>query len=148
MEFLDGQKIDERGTAHNVDLFLTKDLEKALRFSGESRDGISSPQWSFEPSGGGYGNSQERRVGKVVTASNMVKAIADTIRNCDELNSKILFQCYIDEMKDWQVATKLGYTKEHFSRQIKRSALVEFADRYEVYGRFYHVYEDLHVYLA
>ncbi len=138
--------IDEEATTSKVSEFLTVDFEQALRLSGESRDGISSPQWSFEPSGGGYGNSQERRMERVVIAGNVVKATVETIRSCSAINSKVLTDLYLNSLSEWQVASKLGYTPEHFSRKVKPSALFEFADRYEVYSTMRNCYEDLHVY--
>ncbi|MCQ2570381.1 MAG: hypothetical protein MJ139_05770 [Limosilactobacillus sp.] len=138
--------INESETIRQVNEFLTTEFEQALRLSGESRDGISSPQWSFEPSGGGYGNSQERRMERVVIAGNVVKATVETIRSCSATNSKVLIDLYLNSLSEWQVASKLGYTPEHFSRKVKPSALFEFADRYEVYSTMRNCYEDLHVY--
>lgn len=136
-------EIDPKGTGARVDSYLKHDFERYLRLSGKHRTDISSPSLSGMPGGGSSGNSQENKLIEGAYASQVVEAIAATIRNCSDYDERkpykqILIDYYIRGLQNFKIAQKIGYSERQFDHK-KQMALCEFADRFEYWKIVYHV---------
>lgn len=125
-------------TAKNVRKFFDTKFQKYLNFSGKHRTDLSSPL--LDPTGvSSHGvNHQENKEIISTDAGNCVKAINDAIIDCSNSGSKpyasILYYCYIEELFDWQISQKLGYSKTRYLK-LKKEALIEFAERLEYWKK-------------
>lgn len=136
--------IDLSETARVTRLFLEHDFQHCIQLLGADKMSLKSPQWSFEPKSPSAGNHQEKAVINQIASENVVNCIVTTIRNCASSPKKpsqqILSGLYIDSLSNWDLAEKLGYEHAQFMR-LKKSALCEFADRFEHWKIIYNLAE-------
>ena len=125
-----GLGIDYNETAKNARKFLSKGINKYLYKAGMHRNQLKSPTLNLAGSGSSGGNHADDKIINGMEASRMCRCIKDTLDNCEPLTYQIISAVYLDDLKDWQMADKLSYSPSQY-QNIKRTALCEFAERFE-----------------
>lgn len=124
---------DREKTARNVRRFFNRRLDWYLSQCGSNRTDLKSPTLSLAGGGSPIGNAAENKIINGMIAGVVCQCIATAIQNCShrakQPSYSILVGCYLDELKDWQVATQCGFAKTRF-QEVKKEALCEFAERF------------------
>ncbi len=151
--------IDQKATANRVRHFLDFNFEHYLNFAGLNASDLSviddshlsSPKMDASGvSAHGGINHTEQSFNRIIEAENACKAIYRTIKNCRNGErtpyQTILVENYLHYRPDITVQAMLGYSSSRYD-VLKRRALCEFADRFDVWKFRYGVeyLEDLHV---
>ena len=142
-----GLGIDYNETAKNARKFLSKGINKYLYKAGMHRNQLKSPTLNLAGSGSSGGNHAEDKIINGMEATRMCHCIKDTLDNCEPLTYQIISAVYLDELKDWQMADKLCYSSSQY-QNIKRTALCEFAERFEGFETRYAFDRNDYVYLV
>ena len=142
-----GLGIDSKETAANVRRFWTHGINRYLYQAGLHRNQLKSPTLSLAGGGGTNGNHAEDRLISGMQAQRMCDCIRDTLENCEPLTYQIISAVYLEGLKDWQMADKLSYSPSQY-QNIKRTALCEFAERFEGFETRYAFDRNDYVYLV
>ena len=142
-----GLGIDYNETAKNARKFLSKGINKYLYKAGMHRNQLKSPTLNLAGSGSSGGNHAEDKIINGMEATRMCHCIKDTLENCEPLTYRIIVAVYIEDIKDWQMADKLCYSPSQY-QNIKRTALCEFAERFEGFETRYSFDHNDYVYLV
>nr|WP_302426969.1 ArpU family phage packaging/lysis transcriptional regulator [Limosilactobacillus mucosae] len=142
-----GLGIDYNETAKNARKFLSKGINKYLYKAGMHRNQLKSPTLNLASSGSSGGNHAEDKIINGMEASRMCRCIKDTLDNCEPLTYQIISAVYLEGLKDWQMADKLSYSPSQY-QNIKRTALCEFAERFEGFESRYSFDRNDYVYLV
>lgn len=142
-----GLGIDYNTTAANARRFLSKGINRYLYQAGMHRNQLKSPTMSLTGGSHGGGNHTEDQIIKGMEATRMCHCIKDTLENCEPLTYQIISAVYLDGLKDWQMADKLSYSPSQY-QNIKRTALCEFAERFEGFETRYAFDRNDYVYLV
>ena len=125
-----GLGIDYNETAKNARKFLSKGINKYLYKAGMHRNQLKSPTLNLAGGGLSGGNHAEDKIINGMESIRMCRCIKDTLENCEPLTYQIISAVYLEGLKDWQMADKLSYSPSQY-QNIKRTALCEFAERFE-----------------
>lgn len=126
-------QIDERRTINNAKKFLKNTFPQWVLQSGLSTSDIQSPTISDMPSSAPVGNSNERKVLKMIERQDDVKAVLKSINAPSRFERMILREVFLNHMPDWKVANKIGYSIAR-EQSLKKHALLNFAYAMEAYG--------------
>lgn len=138
-----GVGIDQRATARKVRIFLKYTFSDYLIKAGYHRTDLTSPQLDVAGiSAHGGSNSAESKMMRIFDMQNRCKAVYHAISCCKDSSKQpfrtILKSLYIDELEDWQVADKIGYSDSRYD-DLKRYALCQFADAIDTWKTLYEV---------
>ena len=151
LSFLKNTKIDITKTAQNVKDFFEHDFDHYLNLSGKHRSDLSSPQMDITGITAHNGvNHQDESMAVNIDADNCVLAVDHTISSCSNSGDKpygtILYLSYIKNISNYAIAQRLGYQTTRYY-ELKNRALVEFAERMELYRKRDHTsIEDLRIF--
>ena len=124
---------DRDATARNVRRFFNRRLDWYLSQCGSNRTDLKSPTLSLAGGGGTHSNHAEDKIINSMIAGVVCRCIATAVQNCShrakQPSYEILVGCYLDERKDWEVASQCGFAKTRF-QEVKKEALCEFAERF------------------
>lgn len=133
-------EIDEQETAARVRTFFNRDMPRLLNRAGRPIADLTSPRLDATGTGGGgYGNSQERKLishlDAVDTYNRVVDAVAETVslmRDSETyyFHRTLLVDCYIKREREQAEMVKLGMAETPI-RLHKRAACVEFAELFD-----------------
>lgn len=139
--FLNIPIVDQIETAENVLYFLKQHYEKQLRvYQSTNMANLQSPSISDMPKGSIYGNSNEEKMTKFLSA----KMIVDGFNHTLEVGSyelKIVCQNVLGKITANEAMERLYLERTRYY-EVKRRALNEFADIFEMQTGC----PDLHVY--
>lgn len=140
-------ELDVKETLKNVSDFLTNDLERLLLMSGRNLTDLKSPQLSFAPSHSTGNNVNEDNLIRGLDAGAMVDAVNDTIHHCTPVSELILIELFIKH-KSWIQVQPMVYSEHTKFSQLRKRALLEFADSFDKWQRFHNCKPiiDLHAY--
>lgn len=131
-------KIDKTQTAEAVKNFFADDFNHYLNLANKHLSDISSPILDPNNVGGHDGrNHQDERMVVNLDAQNCVKAVNHTISSCSYPSNTILYLYFIKKMSNDNIAKRLGYQSTRFI-EIKKEALVEFAERLDYWRQIDH----------
>ncbi len=131
-------KIDKTQTAEAVKNFFADDFNHYLNLANKHLSDISSPTLDPNNVGGHDGrNHQDERMVVNLDAQNCVKAVNHTISSCSYPSNTILYLYFIKKMPNDNIAKRLGYQSTRFI-EIKKEALVEFAERLDYWRQIDH----------
>lgn len=142
-----GLGIDYNETAKNARSFLSKGINKYLYKAGMHRNQLKSPALNLAGGGSSGGNHAEDKIINGMESIRMCRCIKDTLENCEPLTYQIISAVYLEGLKDWQMADKLSYSPSQY-QNIKRTALCEFAERFEGFETRYSFDRNDYVYLV
>ena len=123
--------VDLIKTAENVDAFLTYGLEKAVRVINISITDLKSPSLDGLPKAPTFSNALEDKMVQYIDSRNLVEGFQRVYPKCNVIARKIIKCRYLEDMDNNDVMALLGYEHSRYA-EIKRNALNEFADRYEM----------------
>lgn len=121
---------DFGATANRVNRFLSVQLPRLALRSGRHLADLSSPQLSLAPGSGSHGNNAENIIVNSMEADAVINAISYCIMSMPGTSKQILTKKYLDQLSDWKVQQKMGYSERQYFR-LKRQALNDFADGYD-----------------
>lgn len=123
--------IDLFKTAENVDWFLQHGLEKAVRVVNINIADLKSPSMDGLPKAPNFSNTFEEKMVQYIDSRNLVEGFKRVYPNCNIITQKIIKCLYLQGMDNQTVMQLLDYEHSRYA-DIKRNALNEFADRYEM----------------
>lgn len=133
--------VDQAETADNVLYFLKKYYDKQLRvYHSTNLANLKSPSISDMPTGSIYGNNNEEKMNKFLSA----KMIVDGFNHTLEVGSyelKVVCQNVLGKITANEAMERLYLERTRYY-EVKRRALNEFADIFEMQTGC----PDLHVY--
>ncbi|WP_242073425.1 transcriptional regulator [Ligilactobacillus agilis] len=141
---LDMPRVDYDKTAESVLEFLTnKDCYPKLKRICLTADpkNLQSPSLSGMSSGS-FGNSADRKMSRYLAAKVIVDAVAATISK-GSIEMKIVCDDVLGKIPSVRAMEQLHFEKSRYY-EVKKRALNEFADIFEVQGYYC---PDLHVYI-
>lgn len=131
-------KLNKLETAQEVKAFFEKDFDHYLNLAGAHRTDISSPTMDITGIATHGLNSQDERMAVNIDAANCVTAVDHTISSCSNSGEKpygtILYYSYIKNVSNYEIAKRLGYQMSRYY-ELKNQALVEFAERIELWRK-------------
>ena len=136
--------IDYDRTADNVSQFLTdgRYYPRLHRMCQQaSPDHLQSPSLSGMP-GGSIGNSNEEKLVKYLYAKSIVDGVTDTYDK-GSVELRVVLDNVLGKISAVEAMRKLHFENTRYY-QVKKRALNEFADIFEVQGYYC---PDLHVYV-
>ena len=140
-------KINKTKTAEAVKSFFADDFNHYLNLANKHLSDISSP--TLDPnnvSGYDHRNHIDEKMVVNIDAQNCVKAVNHTISSCSYPSGTILYLYFIKKMSNDNIAKRLGYQSTRFI-EMKREALVEFAERFDYWRQIDHAsIDDLRVF--
>lgn len=139
---LENIELNRVETAYKAKKFLLNDFQTYLNRAGTHRADLKSVQ--LEPTGvKSHGkNSAEANMFQIFDYESKCLAIYKAIEDCTEnpalsmYNRDILHFTYIDLLKEWQVAQRIGLSQSR-TRYKKQGALCEFAERLPKWSLYY-----------
>lgn len=123
--------VDLIRTAENVDAFLTHGLEKAVRVVNINLTDLKSPTMDGLPKAPTFSNTLENKMVQYIDSRNLIEGFQRVYPKCNVIAQQIIKCCYLEDMDNNDVMLLLGYEHSRYA-EIKRNALNEFADRYEM----------------
>lgn len=129
--YLEIDDIDLVKTAENVDNFLNHGLERAVRVVNINITDLQSPSLDGLPKAPNFSNTFEDKMVQYIDSRNLVEGFKRVYPNCNIITQKIIKCLYLQGMSNQAMMQLLDYEHSRYA-DIKRNALNEFADRYEM----------------
>lgn len=116
--------------ANNAHRFFINKLPELLAFAGCHEDVLLSGRDFSEPKvSSSKKNVAETVIFRVDSARILLEAVKDTLNSMDEIYRKIIQLCYLSNLRNFEVAERLGYS-ERTINNYKTKALKLFAVRF------------------
>ncbi|KRM91703.1 ArpU family phage packaging/lysis transcriptional regulator [Fructilactobacillus florum] len=131
MELID--EIDERKTITNVKKWLNFSFPKLVMSAGLDAASLKSPSITDMPTDPTHGNANEAKVIRMIDNQQKVSEVMRALRGYKHTSKVILYGIYVDNISNWQLADKLGYSHTRFN-ELKSQALLEFAYIMQAYN--------------
>ncbi|WDT66090.1 hypothetical protein NV391_02475 [Companilactobacillus crustorum] len=135
-------QVDEKATQDNVKEYLKKDFPRLVVQAGYSMLEVQSP--SFGGIGSKGNNVRNGIEDKIIDHFDARPIVNDTVRainHCPEKYSLILRGLYIEDLKDWEIESKVSYGHTQYTTN-KKIALLYFADAFQSIDDL-HIYEEV-----
>lgn len=130
------KEVDSDATIERVSGFLKHDLERLILQSGHRMSDLKSPKLSSMPGSSSRQNHAEDIIIRGINAEAEVQAVHATIQHLPNTSRVIMLGMFVDHHQWFEVSNRL-YTSKTTLWKKRRQALLEFADGFDYWQRFY-----------